>query len=140
MHYPRLIHPIAVYIRKKEVEFTAVMDDNLHEPVGQVRRPKKPVKLMCQHKSMSADELRAAFGGAIEQAGGYCLFLTADLTKARVTIESGDRIIQIGDSPNKLDVDYYINRLQHLGHYHFANGPTLLRAYYEDREPTRHRE
>lgn len=140
MPTPRLLHRTPVYLRKIDREFTAVMDDNLHEPVGEVRREPKPIRLECQHQPNSKDDPRVASSGGIAlESDGYCLFLTSELRAAKVTIEDGDRIVQIGDEPNDFTVNYYIVKVKPMGHYRQHGGATMLRAYYEDREPSRHR-
>lgn len=139
MPRPRLLHPVPVYIRKIDRDETAVMDHNLHEPVGQVRRPQKPLRLICQHQPNIKDRPAAAPGGAMEESDGYVLFRTQDLRLWKVTVERGDRIVQMGDPPNDYEVDYYITRTKPMGHYPSARGSTLLRCYYEDRHPSRQR-
>jgi hypothetical protein len=135
----RLLHPVAVYLRKSDKEQTAVMDDRLHEPVGQVRRDRKPIKLVAQINDGRTKDPAASSGGVVESSDGYLLFRTKDLRAARVEVERGDRIVQIGDPPNDHEVDYYITKLKYMGHYPDKSGASLVRAYYEDREPSRHR-
>jgi hypothetical protein len=140
MPIPRLIHPIPVFLRKADREQTALMDDNLNEPVGQVRREQTPIKLMAQHGNVKDSAAMATEGGVNEKSDGYLLFLTADLNAARVTIERGDRVVQIGDGDVGREVDFYIVKLKYMGHYPRQRGPTLVRAYYEDRHPSRLRD
>lgn len=136
----KLIHPITVYLRKADKDQTAVMDDGLHEPVGQVRRKRKPIRLVAQVNDGRTNDPIASSGGVVENSDGYLLFRTKDLRVARTSVERGDRIVQIGESPNDHAVDYYIVKLKYLGHYPDKKGASLVRAYYEDREPSRHRE
>lgn len=137
---PRLIHPVPVWLRQLDREGTAITDDNLREPVGQARRELKPVKLRAQVKDGRTDAATAAAIGAVEHSDGYLLFLTADLRAAGVTLQRGDRIVQIGEEPNaREDLDYYLLRFQYLGHYPHAGGATLVKAFYEDRAPSRQR-
>lgn len=139
MPNPRLLHPVPIFLRQIDRRRTAIMDDNLHEPVGQVRRELKPVKLSAQMKIFDTDRARAASGGATEDSTGYALFRTSDLNIAKIEIERGDRIVQIGDGKNGREVDYYIVKVLWLGHYQFAQGPTLVKAFFEDRKPSRQR-
>jgi hypothetical protein len=136
----RLLHPIPVFLRKSDKEQTAVMDDALHEPVGQVRRKLKPIKLVAQINDGKSQDARASSGGVVLESDGYLLFRTEDLRKARTTVEVGDSVVKIGESPNDHEVDYYIIRLKYMGHYPGQKGANLVRAYYEDREPSRHRD
>ena len=133
-------HPITVFLRKADKEQTAVMDDDLHEPVGQVRRKLKPIKLVAQIADGKAKDPVASSGGVVEESDGYLLFRTKDLRTAKTTVERGDRIVQIGEKPNDREVDYYITKLKYMGHYPGKKGASLVRAYFEDREPSRHRD
>jgi hypothetical protein len=134
---PRLLHPVPVFIRKKDVEFTAAYDHNLHEPIGQVRREQKPIRLMAQVRINDTDAAQATQGPITETSTGYLLFLTRDLDDARITIERGDQIVQIGEDDFAREVDYYIIKTQWRGHYPRAKGPTLMKAFFEDRHPSR---
>lgn len=136
----RLIHPITVFLRKADKEQTAVMDDELHEPVGQVRRRLKPIKLTAQINDGKSNDATASSGGVVLESDGYLLFRTEDLRTARTSVEIGDRVVQVGEKPNDHEVDYYITKLKYMGHYPGKKGASLVRAYYEDREPSRHRE
>jgi hypothetical protein len=135
----RLLHPITIFIRKAELENTAIMDDNLHEPIGQIRRKQKPIKLKAQHTSNAADNPKASMGGVVEESDGNLLFRTSELRDAKATVDRGDRVVQIGEGDNAITVDYYITKLKYLGHYPGNKGSTLLKAFYEDRHPSRQR-
>jgi len=136
---PRLLHPIPVWLRKADREFTAAYDHNLREPVGQVRREQKPIKLVAQISVGNADDPKASQGGVVEDSDGYLLFLTRDLKRAKVEVDRGDRVIKIGEGDNEREVDYYITKLKWMGHYPHAGGPTMVRAYFEDRHPSHQR-
>jgi len=115
------------------------MDDNLHEPIGQVRRQLKPIRLVAQIADGKTDDPRSSAGGVTLESDGYVLFLTKDLRKAGTTVDVGDRIVQIGEGVNERSVDYYVTKLKYLGHYPDKRGASLVRAYYEDRHPSRQR-
>lgn len=133
---PRLIHPITVFLRKADKKFTAVMDDRLNEPVGQVRRQDKPKKLVAQiHRGKVTTT--SSEGGVTLEADGYLLFRTLDLRRENYEVEMGDLITQIGEEPNEEEVDFYVVKLQPLGHYPRARGNTMVRAYFQDRQPSR---
>lgn len=141
MPTPRLIHPVPVYIRKIDRAQTAEWDDNLHEPIGEVRRDEVPIKLHAQHQPNEESTPRVSFaaGGVILESDGYLLFRTSDLRDADVELEDGDRVVQMGDPPNDREVDFYLGKMKPMGHYPQHGGATLIRAYYADREPSRHR-
>jgi hypothetical protein len=140
MPTPRLLHPIPVWIRKADREFTAAFDQNFSEPVGQVRRKQKPIRLRAQLKIKDTDDPQPSGEGISERSVGYMLFLTSDLRKANATIDRGDRVVKLGDGDNGREVDYYVTKLQWRGHYPEHGGPTILKAWFMDRQPSRLRE
>lgn len=137
MPTPRLLHRVAVKLRKKDAKFTPIVDHNLREPVGQVRRKQRPLELSAQHAIKREDLAVPAPGGRQLHSDGSLLFLTSELRRARVTLEDGDLIIELGSGDNARTVDFYILRLQYLGHYPEHGGPTMVKAFYEDRQPSR---
>lgn len=139
MPTPRLLHPVPIFLRQIDRTFTAEYDDNLREPIGQARRKKKPVRLVAQMKIGDTDSPQASAGGIIERSDGYALFRTQDLRDADIVVDRGDVIVQIGDKPNDRETDLYITKMQFMGHYPSAAGPTLVKAFFEDRHPSRQR-
>jgi len=133
---PRLLHPINVLIKKAD-RLQTFYDQDLHEPIGQVRRPQKPVVVWAQIKVLESDDPKASVGGVLENTRGYILLRTADLLNKHFTVERGDQIIQIGEGDYAREVDYYITRLQQRGHYPRAKGHTLIKAWFADRHPSR---
>lgn len=133
---PRLIHPIKVQIKKAEKSVT-FYDDDLHEPIGQVKREEKPVSVWAQIKDLDEDDPQPASGGILETSRGYILMRIVDLKRAHLTIERGDQIVQIGEGANARIVNFYITKFQHRGHYPQAKGNTLLKAWFVDRHPSR---
>ncbi len=140
MATPRLLNPVKVFLRKLDKEETAAVDDKLKEPIGQYRRKQKPIKLTAQIGKGSADRAVATEGGKSEKSDGYLLFLTRDLKVAKVTIEIGDRVVQIGEGASERQVDYYIIRLAWRGHYKEHRGHTMVKAFFEDRQSSRVRD
>jgi hypothetical protein len=134
---PSLIHPIPVYLRQIDRKLTAVQDDNLHEPVGQVRRPPAPVRLYAQVSWGRDKDQEQAEGGRAGSADGYLLFRTSDLRAARVVLDVGDRVTQIGDGTAAQETDLYLVGFKWMGHYQDQHGASLVRAYFEDRTPSR---
>lgn len=135
MPAPRLIHPVPIWVKKIDRDFTPISDPNLHEFIGQVRRERK-VKLYAQIGQPSVTP-KASSGGILETEAGYILVLTAALRNADVALERGDQIVQIGEGPAARQTDLYITRLEWLGHYNQASGHTMLKAYFADRQPSR---
>lgn len=140
MPTPTLLHPIPVKLRKADKKFTAAWDENFREPVGQVRRKQRPIELLAQIKNTKVDVATTTEGGVTLQSDGYLLFLWSDLIAAGVQIEQGDRIVEIGADDGLREVDYYIIQTTPRGHYPEHGGPTLLKAYFQDRESAQHRE
>lgn len=136
---PTLIHPIAVFLRQVERDLTAVQDDNLHEPVGQVRRPQAPIRLMAQVSWGKDKDQTQTEGGPTGNSDGYLLFRTSDLRSKHVTLVEGDRITQIGEGAAAQQTDLYVTAFKWMGHYPDQRGATLVRAYFEDRSPSRER-
>ena len=139
MSLPRLLNPVPVFLRQIGRSQTAVLDDDLHEPVGQAHRDQKPVELVAQVKEFDSDNAQAAPGGVLEQSRGYLLFRCADLKAACIELQRGDRIVQIGDGDAAREVDLYFVRFQHRGHYARAGGYTLVKAWFADRHPSKQR-
>lgn len=139
MPTPRLLHPVPVYLRQIDRKFTAKYDHVLKEPIGQARRDQAPIKLRAQVHIGTTDDPRPSQGGVTETSDGYLLFLVSDLKAAGVTIDRGDRIVQIGEGDGQRETDLYITRMQWRGHYPQHRGPTMVKCYFEDRHPSRQR-
>lgn len=140
MPTPNLLHPIAVKLRKADKKFTAAWDENAGEAVGEVRRKVQPIDLFAQIGRGDSKDPRSEAGGIEEKSDGYLLFLTRDLQAKHVTIERGDRVIQIGSGKAAREVDFFITKVQWRGHYPEHAGPTLLKAFFADRKPSRSKE
>lgn len=128
-----MIHPIPVQIRKADRKFTAIQDNVLKEPIGQMRRPQKPVDLVAQIKQQQRTVVGP--GGAEETEDGFLLFLTKDLRAKHLTIERGDLVVRIGEGDNERETDMYITRSRWMGHYPNSKGPQLLKVFFMDRQP-----
>ena len=139
MPTPRLIHPVPIFIRQIERSLTP-QDDDAREPVGQVYRNQKPIKLMGQVRYLDATDAPAATpGGVIEHSSGYVLFRTLDLRARRIELQRGDRIVQIGEGALADEVDLYITQKPIRGHYPQHQGGTLQKFFFSDRKPSRQR-
>ena len=69
----------------------------------------------------------------VEGSDGYVLFRRIDLDTAGITLQRQDRFSKLGH----VETDVYIVRLEHTAHYPDQGGPTLVKAYFEDRGPSR---
>lgn len=137
MTVPNLIHPVPVKIQQIRKD-TTVQDNDFREPV---QRSKKDATETLQAQIAWKGEkiLVMSEGGAQEQADGYVLFRSIDLQAKSITLQQNDRIIEIGTGANKKEVDLYIIKLQPIGHYPDRGGSTLVKAFFEDRQPSRQR-
>ena len=134
MPNPRLLHPIPVKIRQKDTS-TTVYDKNYREPIGQVRRPQKPIELLAQHMVRQEKMASPEETGMQEQSDGYLLFDLDELRRKKITVGRGDRIVEMGTATNARAVDFYVIKLQFIAHYPDIRGPGLVKAFYQDRQP-----
>lgn len=131
MVLPRLIHPCTIQLEQINKAST-VMDDDTREPVQKVTR--KAVVSVEGQPAWSQDlGAEADLAGIVVRSAGYVLFRKVDLDAASVTIQLEDRIIQMGH----VHTDVYIHKIEWCGHYPDQAGPSLLKAYFRDMEPSR---
>lgn len=130
--YPRLIHPVRVTIEQTNPTST-VWDNDAREAVQQVAR-KAAVTLQGQASYGSSKDMSPGATGIREGEDGYVLFRQSDLAARSISLQVNDRITQIGGTLH----DAYITRLQPMGHYP-EFGSTIVRAYFSDRQPAKHR-
>lgn len=132
--YPRLLHPVPVQIEQANRGAT-VYDEDARESVGQVAVD-AVVTINGQVKYGSSKQLDYQSGAGVqENEKGYVLFRQRDLNAASITLQPSDRIIKIGSVVH----DVYISRLMPTGHYGEHGGNTLVKAFFEDRQPSNHR-
>lgn len=131
MPIPNLLHPVPVKIQQIDKANT-FYDEDAREPVQHAAR-KATVTLPGQAKWGAQFDMSPGKGGISEDAAGYVLFRRVDLGAAGISLQVNDRISQIGD----VDTDVYIMKLEWTGHYLSAGGPTLVKAYFADRQPAR---
>lgn len=127
--YPTLIHPVRVRLERIDKSRT-VYDESTRAPVQQATR-KPVIELQGQVKYGTSKEITYETAGTRESESGYVLFRTRDLEAVEVTLSIGDRITKIG----AVEHDAYIIRLEPKGHYGDLGGATLIKAYFEDRQP-----
>jgi len=128
---PRLIHPIDVTI-EKIVKASTYYDEDAREPIQQAARA-VPVVVKGQPKWTRQFGLDMEKGGARETAAGYVLFRKVDLDAVSVTLEDNDRITKMGH----VECDVYVIRLEWTGHYPDQDGPSMVKAHFTDRRPSK---
>lgn len=131
--YPRLLHPVDVQIEQINTGTTRY-DEDAREPIQQAAR-NTTVTIKGQAKYGSSKNADYESGGLRENERGYILFREKDLSAASVTLAINDRIKKVG----RVNHDSYITRLEPTGHYGQFGGNTLVKAYFEDRQPSKHR-
>lgn len=131
MPVPNLIHPIPVKIEQID-RAGSFVDDDAREPIQFAKRnPVKTVK--AQVKWDFELGLTMTKGGAQEGASGYALFRYVDLEAQGIELQQNDRFIEMGG----LKTDVYITRLQPTATYDDIGGPTMVKAFFADRQPSR---
>lgn len=132
--YPRLLHPVLVQIEQADRSST-IYDDDAREPVGQVA-VSTVVTINGQVKYGSSKQLGyQSSAGVQENEKGYVLFRQRDLDADSIVLKPSDRITMIGTVIH----DVYITRLMPTGHYGAFGGNTLVKAFFEDRQPSKQR-
>lgn len=139
MPTPNLIHPVPVLIEqidKRDQEASGGdgtwFDDDFREPI---QHSANAAAVTCpgQVKWGMDSELRATLSGALAESDGYVLFRYIDLDTRAIALQQNDRFTKLGT----LDVDVYIVGFRPEGHYEDAGGPTLVKAFFKDRQPSR---
>jgi hypothetical protein len=105
--------------------------DDAREPVRKLSRD-ATVTLSAQVKWKKSVDPRGTFEGVSEDSDGYLLFRYFDLTAAGVELKRGDKIIKIA----RITYELFITQLMPAGHYPDQSGPSLLKAFFADRNPT----
>jgi hypothetical protein len=131
MPQPNLLHPVPVVLEQLS-EADTYYDEDAREPIQDGARPVQ-VTVQGQVDWRAQKDLALLRGGNLENASGYVLFRVVDLAALGITLEPEDRFAQIGG----IDTDVYIHRLEWVGHYPDAGGPTMVKAYFWDRAPAR---
>jgi hypothetical protein len=136
MPIPNLLHPVP--IRVEQIQRGAVEVDPDYDEEYEVIARAAVVVLPGLVKWGYSDHFRANDTGPQEGEDGYVLFRLVDLrAQGLVSIYRGDKFIQLGGNPNAIGTDVYVVRLRFEGHYPDQNGPTLLKAFFSDRQPVK---
>lgn len=128
--YPRLLHPVTVSLEQIDRAAT-LYDDDTRAPLQQAAY-KARLTISGQASYGSSKDYAPRAFGRLEQESGFVTFLQRDLEARSITLNIGDRIVAIGNTPHNV----FITRLQPMGHYP-EYGNTLVRAYYQDRQPAK---
>lgn len=131
MPLPRLIHPVDIVVEQIDRSQT-YYDDEAREPVQQIERSAQ-VTLPGQVKWEEQFGLEQKKSGVRETSRGYVLFRKADLDGQSVVLQLNDRIVKMGH----VETDVYLDSLEWLGHYQDQSGPSLQKAFFTDRRPSR---
>ncbi|KKN79938.1 hypothetical protein LCGC14_0334460 [marine sediment metagenome] len=133
MPNPNLIHPVPVQIQQIDRSET-FMDPDAREPIQHAART---VTVTVQGQPRWNSQLLKGHdrGGSTETSLGYVLFRLSDLNAQSVVLQVNDRFKKIGS----VNTDVFIVRLEFQGHYPDQDGPTLVKAHFEDRQPSKQR-
>jgi len=131
MTIPNLIHPVPIKIQRISTSST-MYDEDMREPIQQAKRA-ATATIQGQVKWTRQYALDYRKGGASEEAAGYILFRKLDMDAAGFTVQPNDRIVQMGT----VETDVYVERLEWIGHYSDQGGPTMMKAYFGDRRPSK---
>lgn len=131
MVLPNLIHPVPVII-EQWVAGETIYDEDTREPIQQAARSVRQT-VNGQVSWTLKDDVIIAEGGTRLSADGYVLFRYVDLSAAGVTLQKQDAIKKIG----WMDVNVYIIAMKPCGHYPDQNGASMVKAYFNDRAPSR---
>jgi hypothetical protein len=83
-------------------------------------------------------------GNDRRQSHGYVLFRLVDVRAAanragfgQYRLKQNDRFLKFGVGPNAVETDLYIVDLRYSGHYPDQGGASLVKAFFEDRNPSK---
>jgi hypothetical protein len=131
MPIPNLIHPIPIVFRQIN-ESTTIYDEHHREPVQQSKWGSN-ITVMGQIKWAEEKALTIAVNGKILNADGYVLFRYIDLQAKTVTLKGNENITSIGG----VNQDLYVLKLRPVASYNDVGGSTMVKAFFEDRQPKR---
>jgi len=131
MPLPNLLHPIPVII-EQWIASETIYDEETREPIQQAARS-ETVEIPGQISWDVKDDVIVGEGGTVLNAKGYVLFRYIDLQTRDVTLKVQDGIKKLGWQ----NVNLYIVAFKPMGHYQDRGGATLVKAYFNDRSPSR---
>lgn len=131
MVLPNLIHPVPVRIQQI-VTGDTMYDEDFREPIQNSKRS-TTIVVPGQPKFTDEGSLSISEGGVRPITDGHIIFRYIDLNRKSITLSLNDRFVKIGH----VVCDLYIVRLVPVGEYPEHNGPTMVKAYFVDRQPSR---
>jgi len=131
MPLPNLIHPCAIKVSRLNKAST-YYDEDTREPIQQAEHY-SAVTVQGQVSWVGSVVAEATKGGLIENAQGYVLFRKVDLDAASFMIAINDCIVQMGHVVSNV----YVDKVVWLGHYPDQSGPSLVKAFFSDRSPSK---
>ncbi len=132
MPIPRLLHPVPVTLEQVD-RSASFFDTAAREPIQGVVY-KAPVILQGQVRWNAQADLKAMQSiGFAADSYGYVLFAYPELNAKAIELTIGDRLILVGFVVAQI----YITKLEPIAHYSAQGGPTLLKAWCNDRSPAR---
>lgn len=131
MVLPNLLHPVNITIHQI-VTADTIYDEDTREPIQHAARATATV-VPGQVRWGAEQNYLQSEAGPQEQSDGYVLFRYVDLDAKGVTIRREDRLSFLGNR----SADVYIVKLKPMGHYTDREGPTLVKAYFQDRQPNK---
>ena len=131
MVLPNLLHPIPIVI-EQWVAATTIFDEETREPIQQSARAARET-VMGQVSWVVKDKVIITEGGTRLSADGYILFRYVDLQAKSLVLKKQDAIKKIGWQ----DTNVFIIALKPTGHYPDQSGATMVKAYFNDRVPSR---
>lgn len=131
MRFPRLLHPVPIVLKQSDKDNT-FHDPQAREPIQIVKR-KPTVTVPGQVLWKKQYRATPSKTGIVENSDGYILFRKVDLDVQGLTLSIQDRITKMGH----VETDVYIVSLEWVSHYQTASGPTMVKAHFVDRQPSR---
>lgn len=134
MSVPHLIHPILCVVEQIS-KGTTIYDEDTREPIQQADRA-TAVSIMGQPRWRRRDVVSMQRGGDRQEAKAYIVFRKVDMDALlgdNVQFQLGDKVTRIGHQT----VEYFIIEREWLAHLPAHGGPSLLRAWLSDRNPSK---
>ena len=131
MVLPNLIHPCDIVIAQI-IRGETFYDEDAREPIQQADREVE-VTVPGQPSWIRTEEYQVTKGGTRINASGYVLFRKVDLDAISIEIQESDQIKKMGH----VETNVYVVATEWLGHYPDQDGPALIKAYFEDRSPSK---
>jgi len=108
---------------------TALLDPDFDEPLD--TKQYTTVLFNAQLRMNVEQKLQDNAGGNVPQAAGYLIFKLLDLEDASLVIQTGDKLIGLGNRSGTYDdVSFTFVDVKRVGH--FGGRPLLLHCDFED--------